>query len=108
MTSKMASRNPSSDSLTVTNKHKVGYSASWTTDFPWHVPVYDTSSTESTVVGLLCSLCKQHNTKQRNTAELGLQNLPVSLEGMYYNVIWTQAGRGAGSCKAGITTGRRH
>ena len=52
LTSKMASRKrqrSSSDSSTVTNKQKVGYSVPWTTDFPWHVPVYDTDSAESTV-----------------------------------------------------------
>ena len=63
---KMAGRKmprSSSDSSTdLTNKHKVGYSASWKEDFPWHVPVYDSAG--SMVTGLLCSLCKQHNTKQ--------------------------------------------
>ena len=53
------------DSATSTNKHKVGYSISWKEDFPWHIPVYDRAG--STVTGLLCSLCKQHNTKQRNS-----------------------------------------
>ena len=53
------------DSATSTNKHKVGYSISWKEDFPWHIPVYDRAG--STVTGLLCFLCKQHNTKQRNS-----------------------------------------
>ena len=57
-------RSSSDSSTDSTNKHKVGYSASWKDDFPWHVPVHD--STGSTVTGLLCSLCKQHNMKQRN------------------------------------------
>ena len=64
---KMAGRKrprSSSDSVTATNKHKVGYCASWKEEFPWHVPVYDSAG--STVTGLLCSLCKQRNTKQQN------------------------------------------
>ena len=64
---KMAGRKrpcSSSDSARAVKKHKVGYSASWKEEFPWHVPVYDSAG--STVAGLLCSLCKQHNMKQRN------------------------------------------
>ena len=55
----------SSASLTAANKHKVGYNVSWKDDFLWHIPVYD--GTGSTVTGLLCSLCKRHHTKQRNS-----------------------------------------
>ena len=54
----------SSDGFTTRGKHKIGYRASWKTDFPWHTPVYDSS--ESTVIGLLCSVCKRHGTKPRN------------------------------------------
>ena len=58
-------RPPSSSKGSVSrNKHKIGYDSSWKLDFPWHIPVYDT--TESTVVGLLCSLCKRYGTKPRN------------------------------------------
>ena len=39
------------------------------------MPVHDTGSTESTVVGLLCSLCKLHNAKQQNAAECRLQKI---------------------------------
>ena len=51
------------------SKHRVGYNASWT-DFPWHLPVYDVDAAEGSenVIGVLCSLCKQHKTKQRNNA----------------------------------------
>ena len=56
----------SSACSTATSKHMVGYNASWKEDFPWHIPVYDAAG--STVTGLLCSLCKQHQTKQRNSA----------------------------------------
>ena len=52
------------------NKHRVGYNPSWSDDYPWHLPVYDVDSEGSespgTVVGLLCSLCKRHQMKQRN------------------------------------------
>jgi len=54
----------SSDGFTTRGKHKIGYSTSWKTDFPWHTPVYDSS--ESTIIGLLCSVCKRHGTKPRN------------------------------------------
>ena len=59
-----------STSAVTVSKHRVGYNASWTTDYPWHLPVYDVdgSEGEGTVIGVLCSLCKQHNTKQRNNA----------------------------------------
>ena len=56
----------SSACSTATSKHKIGYNASWREDFPWHIPVYDAAG--STVTGLLCFLCKQHQTKQRNSA----------------------------------------
>ena len=48
------------------SKHKIGYDTSWKTDYQWYIPVYDSSA--STVVGLLFSVCKQHGTKQRNSA----------------------------------------
>ena len=54
----------SSDGFTTRGKHKIGYNASWKTDFPWHTPVYNSS--ESTVIGLLCCVCKRHSTKPRN------------------------------------------
>ena len=59
-----------SPSTTPRSKHRVGYRNSWQTEFPWHVPVYDTDNSETDdghVVGLLCSLCKKHHTKQRNS-----------------------------------------
>ena len=38
-------------------------------EFPWHVPVYnEEGNSESCVVGLLCSICQRHGTKQRNRA----------------------------------------
>ncbi len=46
--------------------HRVGYDSSWEREFPWHQPVFDTSNT--TVEGLLCNICKQHRTGQRNKA----------------------------------------
>lgn len=58
-------RSASFDRSVTQSKHKIGYNTSWKTDFPWHIPVYDSS--ESTVIGLLCSVCKRHGTKQRNS-----------------------------------------
>ena len=43
------------------NKHKFVYNQDWEADFPWHIPVYNTSSdSEGTggVDGLVCSICK--------------------------------------------------
>ena len=52
-------RSSSDDSLTK-SKHKMGYSASWKMDFPWHTPVYTYDTENSTsAVSLLCSLCQQ-------------------------------------------------
>ena len=44
-----------------TKKHHMGHNVVWEKDFPWHVPVYNTAGT--TVVGLLCLICKRHNTR---------------------------------------------
>ena len=30
------------------NKHKICYNPNWKSDFPWHVPVYDSSDSEAT------------------------------------------------------------
>ena len=49
------SHSGSSSSNDSQSKHKVGYNARWETDFPWHVPIYE-SADESTVVGLLYSV----------------------------------------------------
>ena len=67
----MAGRKRPSSARCDSSKHKEGYSASWKKDFPWHIPVYTSGSADSetspgNVVGLLCSLCKHHQTKQRN------------------------------------------
>ena len=45
-------------------KHRVGYDSSWQKEYPWHIPVY--GSDETTVIGVLYALCKQHNVQQRN------------------------------------------
>ena len=53
------------------NKHKNGYNPDWKVDFPWHVPVNDSSDSEATATGgivLFCSICKRHRTKQKNNA----------------------------------------
>lgn len=48
-------------------KHKNEYDVHWKDQFPWHIPVYsEEGNSESSVVGLLCSICKHHGTKQRN------------------------------------------
>ena len=60
------SESSSSDGFVTRSKHKIGYNASWKTDYRWYIPVYDSSA--STVVGLLYSVCKQHGIKQRNSA----------------------------------------
>ena len=50
-------------------KHKIEYDKRWKEEFPWHVPVYnEEGNSESCVVGLLCSICQRHSTKQRNRA----------------------------------------
>ena len=50
-------------------KHKIEYDKHWREEFPWHVPVYiEEGNSESCVVGLLCSICQRHGTKQRNRA----------------------------------------
>ena len=52
------------------DKHRLGYDSTWLTDYPWHVPVYENDEDdESTVIGVLCLLCKQHKVKQRNKSE---------------------------------------
>ena len=50
-------------------KHKLGYSASWKDEFPWHFPVYaQEGDAESGVSGLMCTICQRHGAKQRNSA----------------------------------------
>ena len=63
-------RSDSPSSISSKSRHKIGYNPNWKTDFPWHIPVYGSSSSDSdgSVVGLLCSTCKLHRTKQRNNA----------------------------------------
>ena len=45
------SESSSSDSFVTRSKHKIGYKASWKTDYQWYIPVYDSSA--SIIVGLL-------------------------------------------------------
>ena len=48
-------------------KHKVEYDMHWKMEFPWHVPVYcEEGNSENGVIGLLCSICRRHGTKQHN------------------------------------------
>ena len=49
-------------------KHRLGYDPTWTDTFPWVVPVYEGSDSDSatTTTALLCSLCRRHRTHQRN------------------------------------------
>ena len=49
-------------------KHRLGYDPTWTDTFPWVVPVYEGSDSDSatTTIGLLCSLCRRHCTHQWN------------------------------------------
>ena len=57
----------SSETGTKKSKHKIEYDAHWKEEFPWHVPVYaEEGNAESCVLGLLCSLCQRHGTKQRS------------------------------------------
>lgn len=50
-------------------KHKIEYDKRWKEEFPWHVPVYnEEGNSKSCVVGLLCSICQRHGTKQHNRA----------------------------------------
>ena len=50
-------------------KHKIEHDKRWKEEFLWHVPVYnEEGNSESCVVGLLCSICQRHGTKQRNRA----------------------------------------
>ena len=63
-------RSDSPSSISSKSRHKIGYNPNWKTDFPWHIQVYGSSGSDSdsSVVGLLCSTCKLHRTKQRNHA----------------------------------------
>ena len=45
----------------IKGKRIVGYNKTWETEFSWLVPVY----TEEIVSGILCSVCKQHSTKNK-------------------------------------------
>ena len=57
----------SSETGTKKSKHKIEYDAHWKEEFPWHVFVYaEEGNAESSVLGLLCSLCQRHGTKQCN------------------------------------------
>ena len=56
------------DQLAKKARHKIEYDKRWK-EFPWHVPVYnEEGNSESCMVGLLCSICQRHDTKQRNRA----------------------------------------
>ena len=61
----------------VQSKHKIGYNASWKTDFPWHIPVFD--DTVTNIISLLCSTCKQHGATQRNSSGTWTDKLCTSL-----------------------------
>ena len=60
----------SPSSISSKSRHKIGYNPNWKTDFLWCIPVYGSSGSDSdgSVVGLLCSNCKLHRTKQQNNA----------------------------------------
>ena len=80
----------SSDGFTTRGQHKIGYNASWKTDFPWHTPVYNSS--ESTVFGLLCCVCKRHGTKPRNqetTSRYGQLERALNLGPTHYSTTRT-------------------
>ena len=48
-----------STSAVTVSKHRVGYNASWTTDYPWHLPVYDVDGLEGTFISVLCMFLVQ-------------------------------------------------
>ena len=51
------------------SKHRVEYDHHWLEEFSWHTPVYsEEGNADSLLVGLLCSLCTRHGTKQRNNS----------------------------------------
>ena len=58
----------SGSSSTPGAKHKLGYDPTWTDTFPWVIPIYEGSDSDSatTTTGLLCSLCRRHRTHQWN------------------------------------------
>jgi hypothetical protein len=43
------------------SKHLVGYRRSWENDFPWLVAV----ESDGSVTGMMCNLCKRHNTRNK-------------------------------------------
>lgn len=45
------------------SKHAIGYNCEWETEFPWLQPVRDIDS--GVVTGMLCRLCKKHETKSK-------------------------------------------
>ena len=48
-------------------KHKTEYDLRWNREFPWHAPLYtEDDNAERDVIGLLCSICQCHSSKQRN------------------------------------------
>ena len=61
---------PGDELFTASGKHRLGYSASWETEFPWLVPVREGRE----VTGLICSLCKRHKRMQRSGSRIWIEN----------------------------------
>ena len=55
------------DLATKKSDHKLEYDVCWKEEFPWHPPVYrEEGISESSVTGLLCSVCQCCGTKRHN------------------------------------------
>ena len=56
-----------SDGPKTKSKHKIGYNSAWRAKFPWHILMYaEKDNPRSAVTGLVCGLCRRHNTKPQN------------------------------------------
>ena len=62
-TQKCSWKDTRDDTSVDTSRHVVGFNRSWETKFPWLVPDYTES--EGKAFGMLCSLYKRHNTKDK-------------------------------------------
>eukprot|EP00117_Sycon_ciliatum_P026701 scpid67459/ scgid21855/ len=56
--------------VTAKSKHKVGFTSEWLEDFIWLRPVKDE---EGEVVGMQCSLCRQHDARSVQNKKYNLE-----------------------------------
>ena len=70
------------------NKHKNGYNPDWKADFPWHVPVNDSSDSEATALSVFFVESVNDTGQNRETMlELELTGLARILGEMFCNDI---------------------